>query len=149
MSGNPRASRVFLWINSLAVGVPGLGCAAPPGSANDMARCAVITAADERLACYDALFCARIAASDERLACYDARAKPKSPEPQGAPAVAARAAREPGGAARFAGRRGARVSGPGAPPVRAAVAGLRGDLVRTRVADKRAPDHSEARRVVR
>jgi len=124
MSGNPRASRVFLWINSLAVGVPGLGCAAPPGSANDMARCAVITAADERLACYDALFCARIAASDERLACYDARAKPKSPEPQGAPAVAARPASKPDDAASFGVIRRTLVSEPGPQQIGAVVTGL-------------------------
>ena len=106
MSGNPRAARVFLWINGLAVGVPGLGCAAPPGSADDMARCAAITAADER------------------LACYDARAKPKSPEPQGAPAVAARPARKPDDAASFGVVRRTLVSEPGPKQIGAVVTGL-------------------------
>ena len=147
MSGNPRASRVFLWINSLAVGVPGLGCAAPPGSANDMARCAVITAADERLEEErrrrggppverlaaerrgDGLQPVRggrveIAASDERLACYDARAKPKSPEPQGAPAVAARPASKPDDAASFGVIRRTLVSEPGPQQIGAVVTGL-------------------------
>lgn len=52
--------------------------AAPPTASAEMTRCAAITAADERLACYDALICAAIAAADERLACYDALAKGKS-----------------------------------------------------------------------
>jgi hypothetical protein len=52
--------------------------AAPPTVSAEMTRCAAITAADERLACYDALICAAIAAADERLACYDALAKGKS-----------------------------------------------------------------------
>lgn len=52
--------------------------AAPPTASAEMTRCAAIPAADERLACYDALICAAIAAADERLACYDALAKGKS-----------------------------------------------------------------------
>jgi hypothetical protein len=124
MSGNPRASRVFLCINSLVVGLPGLGCAEPPGSADDMARCAAITAAEERLACYDALFCARIAASDERLACYDARAKTKSPEPEAPAVVAARPERRPDDAASFGLMRRASPSAQGPQQIRAVVTGL-------------------------
>jgi hypothetical protein len=62
--------------------------AAPPTVSAEMTRCAAITAADERLACYDALICAAIAAADERLACYDALAKGKSSVPQAASADA-------------------------------------------------------------
>jgi hypothetical protein len=90
MSGHERPPRVILCINSLVLALPAVGGAAPPGSAGDLAHCAAIAAAAERLACYDALFCAGIATPDERLACYDALAKPKSPQPQAAPAVAAR-----------------------------------------------------------
>lgn len=75
----------------LAMAVAGLlpaAGAAPPTASAEMTRCAAITAADERLACYDALICAAIAAADERLACYDALAKGKSSGAQAASAEA-------------------------------------------------------------
>jgi hypothetical protein len=62
----------------LALTLPAV--AAPGG---DLARCAAIGSADERLACYDTLVCGAIASADERLACFDKLAK------SGAPGVAA------------------------------------------------------------
>jgi hypothetical protein len=90
MSGRGRAIRVVLRMGLLGLTTLAVArAAAPAASAAELARCAAITAADERLACYDALVCAGIAAADERLACYDALAKPKT-RPQAAPADAAR-----------------------------------------------------------
>jgi hypothetical protein len=89
MSRRGRAIRVVLRMGLLGLTLAVARAAAPTASAAELARCAAITAADERLACYDALVCAGIAAADERLACYDALAKPKT-RPQAAPADAAR-----------------------------------------------------------
>jgi hypothetical protein len=90
MNDRRRAIRVVLWMGLVGLTLAAAGAAAPAGSAADVARCAAITAPDERLACYDALVCAGIAAADERLACYDALAKPRPSQPQAAPADAAR-----------------------------------------------------------
>lgn len=84
-----RALRLVLSVGPLAVALPAAGAVAAAPSA-ELARCAAISAAGERLACYDALACAGLAAADERLACYDALAKPKSSPPQTAPAQATR-----------------------------------------------------------
>jgi hypothetical protein len=83
-----QAARVVLKI-ALAGLLPAAG-AAPPIVSAEMTRCAGITAADERLACYDALICAAVAAADARLACYDALTKGKSSGAQAASADAAR-----------------------------------------------------------
>ncbi|HEY0767932.1 MAG TPA: hypothetical protein VGD47_08235 [Steroidobacteraceae bacterium] len=87
MSGRRRALRVVL-----SVGLAGLTLAAAraadPSASAEITRCAAITGAAERLACYDALVCAGIAAAEERLACYDALAKRKSAPPLAAPAGA-------------------------------------------------------------
>jgi hypothetical protein len=88
MSSRRRALRVILPIT--LTGLTATADAAPPTISAEMTRCAAITAADERLACYDALICAAIAAADERLACYDTLAKGKSSGGQGAAAEAAR-----------------------------------------------------------
>jgi hypothetical protein len=80
-----RALALVLSAGLLAVTAAGAVVAAPNA---ELARCAAISAASERLACYDALVCAGIAAADERLACYDALTKPKSSPPQTAPAQA-------------------------------------------------------------
>ena len=87
MNGH-QALRVLLPM-AVAGLLPAAG-AAPPTVSAEMTRCAAITTADERLACYDALICAAIAAADERLACYDALAKGKSSGAQAASADAAR-----------------------------------------------------------
>jgi hypothetical protein len=87
MTGH-HALRVLLPM-AVAGLLPAAG-AVPPAVSAEMTRCAAITAADERLACYDALICAAIAAADERLACYDALAKGKSSGAQAASADAAR-----------------------------------------------------------
>jgi hypothetical protein len=79
-----------MWMGLIGLTLPAAGAAPPVGSAADVARCAAITAPDERLACYDALVCAGIAAADERLACYDALAKARPSRPPAAPADAAR-----------------------------------------------------------
>jgi hypothetical protein len=83
-----QAPRVVLPM-ALAGLLPAAG-AAPPIVSAEMTRCGGITAADERLACYDALICAAIAAADARLACYDALAKGKSSGAQAAAADTAR-----------------------------------------------------------
>jgi hypothetical protein len=87
MNGH-HAVRVLLPM-AVAGLVPAAG-ATPPTVSAEMTRCAAITAADERLACYDALICAASAAADERLACYDALAKGKSSGAQAASADTAR-----------------------------------------------------------
>ena len=78
----------------LTAGLPlAVAEAAPPaGNAADVARCAVISAADERLACYDGLVCAGIEDVDKRLACYDAIANAKPVRAQTAAAGDAKAA---------------------------------------------------------
>jgi hypothetical protein len=80
-----RALPLVLLVGLLAVALRAAGAVAAPPSA-ELARCAAISAARERLACYDALVCAGITAADERLACYDALAQPQSSPPQTAPA---------------------------------------------------------------
>jgi hypothetical protein len=65
----------------------GLATAAAAGDAA-LERCAVISGAAERLACYDGLACAALSGADERLACYDAlakKAKPAAPAPAALP----------------------------------------------------------------
>jgi hypothetical protein len=54
----------------------GIAAAETAGTMNaEVARCAAISPADERLACFDALACAAIAGANERLACYDELAR--------------------------------------------------------------------------
>lgn len=84
-----RALPLVLSVGLLAVALRAAGAVAAAPSA-ELARCAAISAASERLACYDALACAGVTAADERLACYDALAQPKSSPPQTAPAEATR-----------------------------------------------------------
>jgi hypothetical protein len=69
--------------------------AAPPSA--ELARCAAIGAANERLACYDALECVSITAADRRLACYDALAKATTARPEAPPAPALQPSRSSGG----------------------------------------------------
>jgi hypothetical protein len=80
-----RALPLVLSVGLLAVALRAAGAVAAAPSA-ELARCAAISAASERLACYDALVCASITAADERLACHDALTQPKSSPPQTAPA---------------------------------------------------------------
>jgi hypothetical protein len=80
-----RALPLVASVGLLAVVLCAAGAVAAPPSA-ELARCAAIRAASERLACYDALVCAGITAADERLACYDALPQTKSSPPQTAPA---------------------------------------------------------------
>jgi hypothetical protein len=56
----------------------GLAEAAAGGDAA-LERCAAISGATERLACYDGLACAALSGADERLACYDALARKSKP----------------------------------------------------------------------
>jgi len=93
-----RALPLVLLAGLLAVALRAAGAVAASPSA-ELARCAAISAASERLACYDALRCADIPAPDERLACYDALAQPKASPPQIAPAEPTRpetGSRDPG-----------------------------------------------------
>ena len=54
----------------------GIAAAATAGTMNaEVTRCAAISPADERLACFDALACAAITGANERLACYDELAR--------------------------------------------------------------------------
>jgi hypothetical protein len=68
--------------------------AAPPSA--ELARCAAIEAANERLACYDALECVSITSADRRLACYDALAKATAARPEASPAPAVQPSRSGG-----------------------------------------------------
>ena len=90
MSGRQRAVGVSLGSALLGLTLTAAGAATPADSAAELARCAAITASEERLACYDARACAGIAAADQRLACYDALAKPKPPGSQAGPGDAVR-----------------------------------------------------------
>lgn len=97
MNNSRGAPPLVLSAGLLAVTAAGAVAAAPNA---ELARCAAISAASERLACYDALVCAGIAAADERLACYDALVKLKTAPPQTAPPQATRpetASHDPGG----------------------------------------------------
>jgi hypothetical protein len=90
--GRDRARRLILGTGIVGFTLSAAGGASSADRAADVARCATITAPDERLACYDALGCAGIVAADQRLACYDALAEPKRSGPRTAPADAARPA---------------------------------------------------------
>jgi len=75
------------WILPLGV----IGCVLPAAgteqsttAASELARCASIAAATERLTCYDAHVCAVIPGAEERLACYDALTPPTASQPTGA-----------------------------------------------------------------
>jgi len=89
------ARRVLLCVGLAGLALPAAGTVPPTVSA-ELARCAALTAAEERLACYDALNCAAVTNADERLACYDALAKTQSARPPAAPAVAPAAAASDG-----------------------------------------------------
>ena len=71
------------WSRVARLALPVLALPTVAAAAPDLARCAAIGAADERLACYDALSCGAIAAADERLACFDALAKSRAARPHG------------------------------------------------------------------
>ena len=66
MSGRWRALGVVLSTGLAGLMLP--SARAAPAVSPEMTRCAAIAAADERLACYDALVCAGIVAAEERLA---------------------------------------------------------------------------------
>jgi len=89
------ARRVLLGVGLAGLALPAAGTVPPTVSA-ELARCAALTAAEERLACYDALNCAAVTNADERLACYDALAKTQSARPPAAPAVTPAAAASDG-----------------------------------------------------
>ncbi len=76
-------------VGTVVVLAGGVAAAAAAGTTNaGLTRCAAISAADERLACFDALACAATPEANERLACYDALAKSRlRPDSGGAPAV--------------------------------------------------------------
>src|SRR5881394_4272346 len=88
MSGRWRALGVVLSTGLAGLMLPSARAASAVSP--EMTRCAAIAAADERLACYDALVCAGIVAAEERLACYDTLAKPKLPDVQASPGDAVR-----------------------------------------------------------
>jgi hypothetical protein len=92
VSGRQRAVGASLGSALLGLTLTAPGAAAPADSAAELARCAAITASEERLACYDARACAGIVAADQRLACYDALAEPKPSRPRTAPVDATRPA---------------------------------------------------------
>jgi hypothetical protein len=95
MNALPRAPRASLLLALAALAPPATRAAAAPSSA-ELARCAAVASAAERLACYDGLTCAGIATAEERLACYDAISKGKAaPSPGSAPAPRAAAAPVP------------------------------------------------------
>src|SRR5439155_1836126 len=75
------------WILPLGVigcVLPAAGTAQSTTAASELARCASIAAATERLTCYDAHVCAVIPGTEDRLACYDALTPPTAPQPTGA-----------------------------------------------------------------
>jgi hypothetical protein len=99
MTGRRRALPVVL---SMALtGFAAMAGAAPPTTSAELARCGAITAADERLACYDAVVCAGVSTADERLACYDALAKSQPANAQRVPAGAVGAENSAGRDASF------------------------------------------------
>ncbi len=88
MQARDCARRVVLAAAVAGVALPVAVHAAPTVS-EELARCALLAAAEERLACYDALNCAAVTNAEERLACYDALAKTHSARPPATPAVPA------------------------------------------------------------
>ena len=90
-----RIPRVLCYLVQLQLLSLALLVAAATAPGGDLAHCAAITPADERLACYDTLVCGAIAAADERLACFDAVAKSRAARPPAVPAAAPPAAQAP------------------------------------------------------
>ncbi|MBV8496597.1 MAG: hypothetical protein JO361_07445 [Gammaproteobacteria bacterium] len=106
------------WSRVARLALPVLALPAVAAAAPDLARCAAIGAADERLACYDALSCGAIAAADERLACFDGLAKSRAARPHGVVAAPPAGAGTAGAPAALPGDAGSfgRVQRPTPPP---------------------------------
>ncbi len=71
-----RGGGPWILLGTLVVFAGGIAAAATVGTMNaEVTRCAAISPAAERLACFDALACAAIAGANERLACDDQLAR--------------------------------------------------------------------------
>lgn len=89
MSGRGCAPRVILAVGLAGLTLP-VSADAPPTLSAELARCAALAEAPERLACYDALTCAARSDDNERLTCYDILARTRSARPPTGPVATTR-----------------------------------------------------------